>query len=98
MKDFYNSPIQAQLKSIQITAGDSIGMAVNRVLHNIQVEINEQELIEVLQADERRYKEAYKEGYEACRKNYERVFKNVYDQIKLFIPREEETEQEEPQG
>ena len=86
----YESPINVHMDGMKLLAEKYTGAAVVKALQNIQVEINEKDLIEVLQADRRRYEEAYNRGYEACRERYDSVLRSIRDQADCYLGKEKE--------
>ena len=91
MKDeerLYNCPISVQLDGFRIATERMMTDNVVKAVQNMQININENDLLEALNADKRRYEEAYKRGYEACRKKYETVLEEILVSIKPYIREE----------
>ena len=86
----YESPINVITSGLRLQAEKEMGHAVVKALQNIQVEINEKELMEILQADRRRYQEAYKRGWEACKERYDGILRGIRDQADCYLGKEKE--------
>ena len=71
LDEFYRSPIHIQLQGMRMAMEQKATGAVMRAVQNMQIEINEQELVDVLNADRKRYRQAWHDGYETCRARYE---------------------------
>lgn len=89
----YNSPIQMiQLQTMRDALNFELENAVVKEVQKVGIYIDKEELTKALQADRRRYEEAYKAGWHDCERQYEGRLQRIREALNQT---EEETEEEE---
>ena len=87
----YNSPIQI-IQTMRDALNLELENEVVKAVHKVGIYIDKEELTKALQADRRRYEEAYKAGWNDCERQYEGRLQRIREAMN---PLEEETEEEE---
>ena len=69
----YESPFKVIVGQIQIAYEDEVVKAIQKV----GVTVDKDEILKALNADRIRYEEAYRKGFDDCRKQYERMMNRI---------------------
>lgn len=77
MNRIYDCPIHEQIGQLKTMMANEHDRMVIKAIQEVGIEIDQESLIQAIHNDRQRYEEAYKKGYEDCRKEYEEKMKRI---------------------
>lgn len=69
--DIYNCPINLQFGAVKNMYSQELDHEIIRVVQQVGIDIDKEGLVAALNNDQKRYQEAYNQGYSDCKKEYE---------------------------
>lgn len=90
IQSLYDCPISTSISQLQTMMTQEYNHQILKAVGQIGIKIDEDGLVQALNQDRRRYEEAYRAGYEACRKEYEDRMLKIAKLTGVYLESEDE--------